>query len=179
MTQAPAVLDTPRLQFRRPSAADAEAIFTRYASDPDVTRYLSWPTHRSVEATRAFITWDEDQWRRWPASSYLIFRRGDGALLGGTGLTFESIDRVVTGYVLARDAWGHGYATEALGAMVSLAADLGLERLGSLCHVDHHASSRVLEKGGFTFTGIKERSFPFPNLHPALLFDIRSYERLL
>jgi RimJ/RimL family protein N-acetyltransferase len=33
--------------LRRPTLADAGAIFYRYASDPVVTRYLSWPTHRS------------------------------------------------------------------------------------------------------------------------------------
>lgn len=178
MLMAPTVLETPRLRLRRPTQADAPAMFSRYASDPDVTKYLSWPTHRSPEVTRAFVTWDEDQWRRWPASSYLIFRHDDGTLVGGTGLSYEAIDRVATGYVLARDAWGQGYATESLGAMVSLASMLGLPRLHSVCHVDHIASSRVLEKGGFAFTGIAERAVAFPNLHPTLLFDVRTYEKV-
>jgi ribosomal-protein-alanine N-acetyltransferase len=178
MVVAPAVLETSRLRLQRPTPADAPAMFARYASDAEVTKYLSWPTHTSLDVTRAFIAWDEDQWRRWPASSYLIFTREDRVLLGSTGLSYESIDRVVTGYVLARDAWGQGYATESLGAMVSLASTLGLPRLRSLCHVDHRASARVLEKGGFAFTGIAERAMPFPNLHPALLFDVHTYERV-
>jgi RimJ/RimL family protein N-acetyltransferase len=37
--------------------------------------------------------------------------RHDGSLLGGAGLAFETSERAMTGYVLARDVWGKGYAT--------------------------------------------------------------------
>src|SRR5438876_12388274 len=52
MVRAPDTIDTPRLILRRPRASDAEAIFSRYASDPDVTRYVGWPAHKSVDDTR-------------------------------------------------------------------------------------------------------------------------------
>jgi hypothetical protein len=54
--------------------------------------------------------------------------RTDRRLLGSTGLGFETPTRASTGYVLARDAWGQGYATEALGAIIESASNLGIGR---------------------------------------------------
>ena len=135
--------------LRRPTLGDAEAIFARYSSDTEVTRYLGWPRHRSIEQTKGFLTFSEAEWDRWPAGPYLIESRDKEKLLGSTGLAFETPTVAATGYVLARDAWGHGYATEALAAIVVIARDLGVLRLCALCHPDHPASIRVLEKCGF------------------------------
>ena len=156
--------DTARLTFRRPTAADVPVIFERYASDPEVTRYLSWPRHQSLDDTRAFVHFSDAEWAVRPSGPLLIFARADGVLLGSTGLTFESPDTVSTGYVLARDEWGKGYATEALGAMVELASDLRVARLCAMCHVDHRASWRVMEKCGFHREGVRHRHMVFPNL---------------
>src|SRR5580700_7133154 len=160
------ILQTARLLLRRPTLAEAGAIFERYAGDPVVTRYLSWPTHRSLADTHAFLAWSDAEWGRGPAGSYLVFSRKDNGLLGGTGLSFQSPTSAVTGYVLARDAWGRGYATESLQAMVDLARELGVKRLEAICHIDHRASARVLEKCGFQLEEILRKQTEFPNLSP-------------
>lgn len=175
MQTAPPTLETPRLRLRVPEPADAEAIFERYASDPEVTRFLSWPTHRSLDDTRAFVAWSREEWNRWPAGPYLICDRRQGRVLGSTGLTFETIDHVATGYVLARDMWGRGYATEALRAMVDLASAMGVGRLHAVCHVDHAVSRRVLEKAGFVFEGIRPRHTWFPNIDPDNPLDVCAF----
>lgn len=172
---APERLETSRLVLRRPAAADAAAIFTRYAGDPDVTRFLGWPTHRSVADTEAFVAWSDSEWQRSPAGPYLIESRADGTLLGGTGLGFETPYRAVTGYVLAKDAWGRGFATETLQAMRDLARRLGVQRLYALCHPDHRASFRVLEKCGFTREGTLRRFAEFPNIQPGAPADMLCY----
>jgi [ribosomal protein S5]-alanine N-acetyltransferase len=170
-------LQTARLLLRRPTLADAGAIFDRYASDPVVTRYLSWPTHRSLADTHAFLAWSDEEWEKWPAGSYLVFSREDNRLLGGTGLSFKSPTCAATGYVLARDAWGRGYATESLQAMVDLAREPGVKRLEALCHIDHRASARVLEKCGFHLEEILREHTEFPNLTPGQKSDVLSYVR--
>ncbi|GIW41493.1 MAG: N-acetyltransferase [Candidatus Binatia bacterium] len=177
--KAPEVLVSQRLLLRRPRASDAMAIFVRYASDPEVTRYLSWPRHRSVADTRRFLAWSRKQWLRWPCGPYLVFGRRGEELLGGTGLTFESENEASTGYVLARDAWGFGYATEALEVMIDLASWLGLVRLLAFCHPDHKASQRVLEKCGFACEGRLEGRCEFPNLSPGKSTDVLAYCRPL
>jgi len=177
--RAPLEVETARLTLRKPTLDDADAIFERYSSDPEVTRYLGWPRHHATEEARAFVEASDTEWERWPAGPYLITARGDGSLLGGTGLAFETPQRASTGYVLARDAWGLGYATEALGAMVVLASDLGIRRLHALCHPSHRASSRVLEKCGFELEGTRRCHSEFPNLAPGVAADALCFVRTL
>ncbi len=74
------------------------------SSDPEVTRFVGWPRHETVDTTRAFVSFSDADWARWSAGPYLVFSREEGALLGGTGLLFETPYRAATGYVLAKDA---------------------------------------------------------------------------
>ena len=162
--KAPEQLTTTRLLLRKPQRADAELIFSRYASDAEVTRYLGWPRHECIEQTQSFLDYSDLEWERWPAGPYLIEDLHDGRLLGSTGFTFQAAHRAITGYVLAKDAWGFGFATEALRAMVRLADSLEIAELCAFCHPDHRASYRVLEKCGFTRQPELVRGSHFPNL---------------
>lgn len=172
----PAAIDivTERLAMRRPVPEDAEAIYTRYASDPAVCRYLAWPMHRSVQDSVDFIAFSDAEWRRGPVGPLLVFRRDTGSLIGGTGLAFDD-GCASTGYVFARDAWGRGYATETLLRMCELAGEHGVSRLYSLVHPEHVASRRVLEKAGFEREALLSRHFEFPNLAPGRRLDALRY----
>lgn len=180
--KAPETIETERLLLRRPKQSDAQAVFQRYASDRDVTRYLSWPTHRSVADTLAFLAMSDDEWQRWPAGPYLVLARENGTsgtMLGSTGLFYKSPTRAITGYVFARDAWGKGYATESLQAMVDVADKTGVERLEAICHAEHAPSAHVLEKCGFIREEVRREHFVFPNLKPQKKSDVFSYVRNL
>ena len=172
------VIETARLRLRRPLMSDAEAIFRAYASDPEVTRYLSWPTHRTLNDTRAFLAWSDGQWERNPAGPYLVLARTDGRLLGSTGLVFRSPEHADTGYAFARSAWGYGYATESLHAMVDLARDLGVRCLEAICHLDHRFSAHVMEKCGFVLQGVRAGHTEVPNLDPGIKSDVLAFARM-
>lgn len=172
-------VETRRLVLRRPRIEDAEAILTRYASDAEVTRFMAWPRHESIDATLVFLKLSETEWNRWPAGPYLVEAREDGALLGGTGFAFETPYRAETGHVFAKDAWGKGYATEALAASVDIARTIGLIRLSASCHPDNLASWRVLEKCGFTREGVLRRHSEFPNLRPGEPCNVFCYALVL
>ena len=144
-------VETERLRLVRPRDKDAAAIFTRYSSDTDVTRYVGWPRHESVTQAEAFIEFSDQEWTQNGSGPYLIWSRIDATLLGGTGLHVDESGRTETGYVLAKDAWGKGYATEALRAMILVAQPIGIPQLLAFCHADHRASAHVLEKCHFTF----------------------------
>jgi RimJ/RimL family protein N-acetyltransferase len=81
--------------------------------------------------------------------------------------------------VLAKDAWGLGYATEALAAVTELARRLGVPRLSAFCHPDHRPSFRVLEKCGFVRDPDWTTQAEFPNLSRGVLQDVLRYERVL
>lgn len=177
---APERIETERLLLRRPRRSDAQAVFHRYASDREVTRYLSWPTHQSLADTLAFLAMSDDEWQRWPAGPYLVLTRENelaGSLVGSSGLFYKSPTRAITGYVFARNAWGLGYATEALQAMVDLAHQTGVERLEAIRHAEHAPSAHVLEKCGFTREEVHREHFVFPNLKPQKKSDVFSYVR--
>lgn len=171
-------IETQRLLLRPPESGDAQAIFERYGSDADVTRYVGWPRHKSLADTEMFLTFSKAEWERWSVGPYLIFSRADGQLLGGTGLSFDAPWRASTGYVLAKDAWGQGYATETLQAMVNLAEQLKAQRLCALCHPNHRASWRVLEKCDFQREGVLRKYLPFPNIQADIPADVLSYSRI-
>jgi RimJ/RimL family protein N-acetyltransferase len=171
----PAELETARLHVRRPSPSDAPAVFGRFAADPEVTRYLSWCRHRSVLDTREFLEASDREWQAHGAGPYLVFSQ-DGLLAGATGLHIETPYRASTGYALARDAWGRGYATEVTRAMVALAWSIpGLARLYALCHPLNVASARVLEKAGFEREGLLRKYLVFPNLGTQEPSDVLIY----
>lgn len=171
---APEELRTARLVLRRPRLADAGSILQRYAADPEVTRHLAWPRHRFLEDSVAFVGWSDEVWSASPAGPYLILD-GTGELVGSTGLDIETPWRAATGFVLARSAWGHGYATEVAAAMAQLAASIGLARLYALCHVENRAAARVLEKVGFTREGVLRRHVILPNLDPPEPCDVECW----
>lgn len=175
---APRRIESAGLVFVPPVPDDADDIYARYAGDAEVTRYLSWPRHQSVEATHGFIAFSDAQWEHDGVGPYLI-RQHDGRLLGSTGLDCDGHGGAITGYVLAKDAWGRGVATEALAAMVDLARFLGLARVVAYCHPDHAASIRVLEKGGFARVDSGRRPVVFPNLAPGVEIEALCFSRAL
>ncbi|WP_406286904.1 GNAT family N-acetyltransferase [Streptomyces sp. NBC_00209] len=60
--------------------------------------------------------------------------------------------------ILRADTWGHGYATQAVHQVVSVAfTTAGLNRLEAMHHPDNPASGRVLAKAGFTRIGTSDR----------------------
>ena len=99
-------------------------------------------------------------------------------MLGTTGLDVETAWRAATGYVLRRDVWGRGLASEVAAAMVRLADELGLIRLHALCHPDNTASARVVAKAGFLREGVLRRHSCFPNIGREEPQDVEVWARV-
>ena len=169
------VIRTPRLLMRRPRRDDAEAVFSGWASDPVATRYLSWSTHEAIADTIDFLGFSDDEWARWPLGPLLIEDVQTGVVLGSSGLAFETDRRAEVGYVFAPSAWGQGYATEAVAALVTFAGRMAPLSLFAHVHPDNTASIRVLEKCGFAYQGRVEACKPFPNLGGDRLCDAIVY----
>ncbi len=174
---APLQLATARLRLRRPTSRDAQGIFA-YASDPQATRYMAWPRHESLEDTRAFLSFVDDEWRQRGCGTYVIVDETD-EVLGSTGLHLVAPHRASTGYILTPRLWGQGLATEALCAMVELARALALVRLEADCFTEHRASARVLEKAGFLLEGTRRAYLTAPNQPGAPILDALGFARIL
>jgi ribosomal-protein-alanine N-acetyltransferase len=170
-------IQTERLLLRPPTEADAPAIFERYGQDAEVARYMSWKPHQSIEDTLDFLRRIVGDNASRRSNGYLIFARGDRTLLGSIGGLIEG-NRVQFGYLLARDAWGHGFATEAARAFVTTVfADPAIIRMQAFCEINNAASAHVLEKSGFACEGTLRSYLQMPNLGPKPR-DVFLYARL-
>ncbi len=150
----PSPIETARLVLRRPVLADAAEIYKNYASNSRVTRYLSWPTHRSVADAERFLRRSGESVECREEFCWVIVQRESRWLCGMIGVMLQP-PRGLLGYCLAEEAWGTGYASEAARAIVPLVwGRPDVERLEAYCHVSHVRSARVLEKAGLRYVGI-------------------------
>lgn len=155
---------TERLHLRPITLADAERVFDRYCHDPRVTRYMSWKPHRTVEETRDYLRQRIDDNEAGRTAGYLIFLRDGDRLLGSVGGKIDGAT-VQFGYCLARDAWGHGFATEAARTFVAAAwTQPEIWRVQAFCDVENRTSARVLEKIALKHEGTLRRYMMLPNL---------------
>ncbi len=151
----PDALHTPRLVLRPIGLDDAGPVFDAYATDPEVTRFLTWAPHASLAETEAYIACCV---AAAASRTFVLVGRDDGALRGALGLRRPAPHRFDVGYVLARPWWGQGLMTEALAEVVQWAlAQPGIWRIGAYCDVDNPASARVMEKAGLHREGLLRR----------------------
>lgn len=149
-------LETDRLILRRLAVSDAPDLF-EVASQPEVTRYITWEFHRNQDDTRRFIQMVFDWYERQEVLYWGVVRKSDAKLIGTCGI-FEWVvrdSRAELSYTLGRPYWGQGYATEIAGRLLRFGFEtLQLNRLEGRCLAENTASAHVLEKSGLTLDGI-------------------------
>ena len=149
-------LETEDLILRKPRIRDAKDIYS-YASDPEVARYVLWEPHRSVSETASFIRDLRARIRAGCPSSWVVVLRGTGTVIGTVGFVWYSAENNAAelGYSFSREYWNHGYATQALRAVIdAVFSSLPLNRLEAQHDVRNPASGRVMQKCGLTQEGI-------------------------
>lgn len=149
-------LSTARLELRPLVAADAPAMFEIF-SDPAVARYGSSPPWKDLQVAIDTIERDIRSAADGVCFRLGLFRRDDDALLGTC--TLFSIDamcrRAEIGYALASSAWGQGYASEAISALLAHGFDhMKLNRIEADIDPLNVASARALERHGFAKEGL-------------------------
>lgn len=151
-------LTTGRLVLRPLEAGDAEAIFA-YARDAQVARYLSWPTHRTIEDTRRFLAETLARYAAGRPASWGLELQVSGRLIGTAGFVNISAreSRGEIGFVLSPEYWGQGLACEAVREIIRYGlTELGLARVEARCQVDNLACHRLLDRCGMIFERIVE-----------------------
>ena len=134
------------LRPRRPS--DADALFLTMA-DPDMMRWWSRAPFEYVEDLREdFANDDQSNWRSWA-----IVRTGEELAVGfvATGQKREGVSEI--GYLLAREAQGHGYAREAVAILIDQLLAEGQRRIFADTDPDNQSSIALLTRLGFTLEG--------------------------
>ena len=153
-------LRTARLTIRMMTVADAD-VHTAYRNDPDVARYQLWEMPYPLErAVASLADQAADGQIAIDAWTTLAIER-DGDVIGDVVCHVDEHGAIAeVGYTLARAHQGHGYATEAAGALVDeLFDDVGVRRVVGELDPENVASMRVLEAIGLQFEVVSKQSF--------------------
>lgn len=152
-------LQTPRLALRPFVADDAKAMFTNWASDPEVTKFLTWPTHTSLEVSQWVCNdwvshYNEPDYYQWA----IVY---NGQSIGSIAVV-EHDDRVgkaQIGYCIGRNWWHMGIVTEVLKAVMDFLFDeVGFDRIEARHDARNPHSGSVMKKCGMKFEGTLRQS---------------------
>ena len=147
------LIATARLRLR-PFTEDDAAFIVELVNDPDWLRYIGDKRVRTEADARRYL-------RDGPLASYArhgfgllaVETRSDGLAVGMCGLLKrDALPDADVGFAFLPAARGHGYAAEALGAVLADApASHGLRRVLAITSPGNARSIALLERAGFRF----------------------------
>ena len=153
-------IETDRLRIRSLAESDLDALHAIYG-DAETMRYIGrWgrPTE-SPEGTARVLAWLQRHEALHGFGLWALDERDGDPMVGVAGLLWEEGHGpdVEVVYLVRRDRWGRGYATEAARAALEQAhGPLGLPRVIALAYPDNLASQRVMAKSGMRPDGETE-----------------------
>ena len=153
-------IETDRLILRSAIREDAEPMFRNRASDPEVTKYLTWPPHESIEVTRRIVESWVAQYEKIDYYHWMIVLKDTGEPIGS--LISNTVGRAESahiGYCIGKNWWHKGIMSEALRAVMQyLFEEVGYHRIESLHDPNNPHSGGVMRKCGMTYEGTSRQS---------------------
>lgn len=154
-------LETARLLLRRFALDDAQAMYENWASDPEVTQFLTWPAHSSVDVSRGVLAEWISNYNRADYYQWAIIPKDVNQPIGSIAVVSQD-DRVCKahiGYCIGRPWWHQGYMSESLQAVINYLFDsVGMLRLDSRHDPRNPNSGAVMRKCGMQYEGILRQS---------------------
>mgnify|MGYP000760443162 CR=1 FL=1 len=147
---------TERLTLRRFEIEDAENMFYNWANDPEVTKYLTWPAHESVDTTETILKewiskYDEKDFYQW-AIELNDLEQPIGTI--SAIKTDERVESVEIGYCIGKRFWNNGYMTEALTAIIRFFInEVGAGRIWARHDTENPNSGKVMVAAGMDYEG--------------------------
>ena len=155
-------METERLVLRRFSLDDAEAMYRNWASDPNVTKYLTWPAHTGIEVSKAVLkdwvsSYSRNDFYQW---AIVLKEHGHDPIGSIAAVRLnDDIAAVHIGYCLGKAWWHQGIMTDALRATMAFFFDVvGANRIESRHDPRNPHSGMVMKKCGMRFEGTMRSS---------------------
>ena len=136
-------------------------MYKNWVSDPEVTKFLTWPTHPSVEVSRKInaswvASYEKPDYYQWA-----IVPKELGEPIGSISVVRmnEKAESMEVGYAISRKYWGQGIMTEAFTAVIRyLFEEVGILRVSSRHDPNNPASGKVMQKCGLKYEGTLRQS---------------------
>ncbi len=150
------IIETERLILRPFHGEDVEPMFRNWASDPEVTKFLTWPTHGSAEITRHVVeSWIKDygspQYYQWAIELKKI-NQPIGSI--SAVKIDDRTESATIGYCIGRNWWGQGITAEALQAVIAFFFDeVGMNSVRASHDPANPNSGKVMKKAGMVYEG--------------------------
>ena len=147
-------IETKRLLLRPLSTDDAPAAFERWTSDPEVSRYMPYSCHKTVEDSFDWLN-SIDNLSDTQYDFGICVRNEGNYLCGSCGVYYDEKERCFSvGYNLAKDHWRMGYGTEVISALIDFTVrTLKQTEIYAQYNVENVVSGHVLRKCGFEDAG--------------------------
>lgn len=148
-------INTARLLLRKFVSADAPNMFKNWATDCEVTKFLSWKPHDNIEDTKEiiaqYISKYDDNIYNWAIELNEIHE-----VIGGISIVKldEATCSCEIGYCMSRKYWGKGIMSESLKAVIDyLFSEIGFNRIAAMHDTNNIASGKVMLKSGMQYEG--------------------------
>ena len=150
-------IETERLLLRRFTLDDARAMYENWASDPDVTKFLTWPAHAGINVSKAVLEewvslYAENNYYQW---AIVLKAHGTDPIGSISAVRMdEAVEKVHIGYCLGKEWWRRGIMSEALKAVMDFFFDeVGANRIDSRHDPRNPHSGMVMKKCGMKYEG--------------------------
>ena len=149
-------IDTERLILRQFKSEDADAMFKNWANDEEVTKYLTWSPHGTVDVTKEILkqwvdSYNDEKYYQWA----IVLKEIDEPIgsISAVGMK-ESINMIHIGYCIGKRWWNQGITSEALKAVIEFFFDkVEANRIESRHDVNNPHSGMVMKKCGMKYEG--------------------------
>ena len=167
-------LQTERLTLRRLSFDDLYDYYERLGSDGEVSKYLPFEPHQDIGETlalleEALVRYEEEDFYRWGIEN-------EDGLIGVIELLRfdEENDSCSFAYMLGKQWWGQGYATEAVKEVFRFAKEeLGVKKITADHMAPNAASGAVMRKAGMVQVGILPGKYEkHGQRHDAVVYEV-------
>ena len=148
-------IETPRLILRNARMEDAEPMFRNWANDAEVTKFLTWPAHGSIEVSeRVLASWvdcyQKDDYYQW----MIVLKEINEPIGSIMASTVGRAKCAHIGYCIGRQWWHQGIMSETLKAVMDFLFDaVGYHRVEAMHDPNNPHSGGVMNKCGMKYEG--------------------------
>lgn len=149
-------IETNRLILRKFKIEDADIMYRNWASDDEVTKYLTWPTHKNVNETRSILAGWVERYSDPAFYNWVIVLKEIGEPIGNLSVVKydEKTASAAIGWCMGKRWWGQRIMPEAARAVLQyLFEEVGFNRIAAQHDKENPKSGRVMQKIGMTREG--------------------------